>query len=149
VGADALLLRRGLATAVKETKEARCPLLVSRLDRLSRKLHFITGLMDHRHWMDRGENSLRETLQATCYVGTLFRGDKPVRVTADAVGLDIGAGGEQVSQLFGRDRLHPLVPTFWTLGGERSTLVHGKEHTPTGLMTRGSLFFTESTRPLA
>ena len=51
-GADALLLRPGLATALKEAKSARCPLVVSRLDRLSRNMHFITGLMEHRvHFM--------------------------------------------------------------------------------------------------
>jgi DNA invertase Pin-like site-specific DNA recombinase len=48
-GADALLLRPGLATALKA---ARCPLIVSRLDRLSRNVHFISGLMEHRvHFM--------------------------------------------------------------------------------------------------
>jgi DNA invertase Pin-like site-specific DNA recombinase len=47
-GADALLLRPGLATALKEAKAARCPLIVSRLDRLSRNVHFISGLMEHR-----------------------------------------------------------------------------------------------------
>src|SRR6266436_9656402 len=47
-GADALLLRPGLATALKEAKSARCPLIVSRLDRLSRNVHFISGLMEHR-----------------------------------------------------------------------------------------------------
>ncbi len=47
-GADALLLRPGLATALKEAKSARCPLIVSRLDRLSRNVHFIAGLMEHR-----------------------------------------------------------------------------------------------------
>jgi DNA invertase Pin-like site-specific DNA recombinase len=46
-GADALRLRPGLATALKEAKSARCPLIVSRLDRLSRTVHFITGLMEH------------------------------------------------------------------------------------------------------
>jgi DNA invertase Pin-like site-specific DNA recombinase len=51
-GADALLLRPGLATALKEAKSAGCPLIVSRLDRLSRNVHFITGLMEHRvHFM--------------------------------------------------------------------------------------------------
>src|SRR4029077_6712639 len=51
-GADALQLRPGLATALKEAKAARCPLIVSRLDRLSRNVHFITGLMEHRvHFM--------------------------------------------------------------------------------------------------
>ena len=47
-GADALLLRPGLAAALKEAKSGRCPLIVSRLDRLSRNVHFITGLMEHR-----------------------------------------------------------------------------------------------------
>jgi DNA invertase Pin-like site-specific DNA recombinase len=47
-GADALLLQPGLATALKEAKAARCPLIVSRLDRLSRNVHFITGLMEHK-----------------------------------------------------------------------------------------------------
>jgi DNA invertase Pin-like site-specific DNA recombinase len=47
-GADALLLRPRLATALKEVRTARCPLIVSRLNRLSRNVHFITGLMEHR-----------------------------------------------------------------------------------------------------
>jgi DNA invertase Pin-like site-specific DNA recombinase len=46
-GSDALLLRPGLAAALKEAKAAHCPLIVSRLDRLSRNVHFITGLMEH------------------------------------------------------------------------------------------------------
>src|SRR5207302_136727 len=47
-GADALLLRPVLASALKGAKSARCPLIVSRLDRLSRNVHFITGLMEHK-----------------------------------------------------------------------------------------------------
>lgn len=47
-GRDALLLRLGLATALKEARAARYPLIVSRLDRLSRNVHFITGLMEHK-----------------------------------------------------------------------------------------------------
>ena len=47
-GADALQLRPGLATALREAKSVHCPLIVSRLDRLSRNVHFITGLMEHR-----------------------------------------------------------------------------------------------------
>jgi DNA invertase Pin-like site-specific DNA recombinase len=47
-GADALLLRPGLATALTEARAVRCPLIVSRLDRLSRNVHFISGLMEHR-----------------------------------------------------------------------------------------------------
>src|ERR1700681_2192704 len=47
-GKDALLLRPGLAAALKEALAARCPLIVSRLDRLSRNMHFIAGLMEHK-----------------------------------------------------------------------------------------------------
>lgn len=47
-GSDALLLRPGLAAALKEARTARCPLIVSRLDRLSRNVHFITGLMEEK-----------------------------------------------------------------------------------------------------
>jgi|SRR5580698_9356098 DNA invertase Pin-like site-specific DNA recombinase len=45
---DALLLRAGLAAALKAARAARCPLIISRLDRLSRNVHFITGLMEHK-----------------------------------------------------------------------------------------------------
>ena len=47
-GSDALTLRAGLAQALKGARAARCPLIVSRLDRLSRNVHFISGLMEHR-----------------------------------------------------------------------------------------------------
>jgi len=47
-GKDALLLRPGLAAALKAARAAHCPLIVSRLDRLSRNVHFITGLMEHK-----------------------------------------------------------------------------------------------------
>jgi DNA invertase Pin-like site-specific DNA recombinase len=47
-GKDALLLRPGLAAALKEARASRSPLIVSRLDRLSRNVHFITGLMEHK-----------------------------------------------------------------------------------------------------
>jgi len=47
-GADALLLRPGLAAALMEAQKARFPLIVAKLDRLSRNVHFISGLMEHR-----------------------------------------------------------------------------------------------------
>jgi len=47
-GADALQLRPGLAAALKEARLRRCPLIVTRLDRLSRNVHLISGLMEHR-----------------------------------------------------------------------------------------------------
>src|SRR6202046_4690159 len=51
-GKDALLMRPGLATALKEARAVRRPLIVSRLDRMSRNVHFITGLMEHKvHFM--------------------------------------------------------------------------------------------------
>jgi DNA invertase Pin-like site-specific DNA recombinase len=51
-GRDPLLLRPGLARALKEARTGRRPLIVSRLERLSRNVHFITGLMEHNvHFM--------------------------------------------------------------------------------------------------
>lgn len=47
-GKDPLIVRPGLAAALKEARAARCPLIVSRLDRLSRNVHFIAGLMEHK-----------------------------------------------------------------------------------------------------
>ena len=43
-----MLLRPGLPAALREARVARSPLIVSRLDRLSRNVHFISGLMEHR-----------------------------------------------------------------------------------------------------
>src|SRR6202161_1656892 len=47
-GKDALLLRPGLAAALKQARASRFALIVSRLDRLSRNVHFISGLMEHK-----------------------------------------------------------------------------------------------------
>jgi DNA invertase Pin-like site-specific DNA recombinase len=47
-GKDELSLRPGLAAALKQARAVRAPLIVSRLDRLSRNVHFITGLMEHK-----------------------------------------------------------------------------------------------------
>lgn len=47
-GADALLLRPGLAAALEDAKVLRSPLIVARLDRLSRNVHFITWLMERK-----------------------------------------------------------------------------------------------------
>ena len=47
-GADALDRRPQLAAALREAKKLNCPIIVSRLDRLSRDVHFISGLMSKR-----------------------------------------------------------------------------------------------------
>jgi len=47
-GADALDRRPELGTALAHARKARCPVLVAKLDRLSRDVHFISGLMAHR-----------------------------------------------------------------------------------------------------
>jgi DNA invertase Pin-like site-specific DNA recombinase len=44
-GADALERRPNLAAALRAAEKARCPVLVAKLDRLSRDVHFISGLM--------------------------------------------------------------------------------------------------------
>jgi len=47
-GSDALERRPGLAAALKAARAARAPVIVAKLDRLSRDVHFISGLMAHR-----------------------------------------------------------------------------------------------------
>ena len=47
-GADALDRRPQLAAALARAKSAKCPILVSKLDRLSRDVAFVAGLMAQR-----------------------------------------------------------------------------------------------------
>jgi DNA invertase Pin-like site-specific DNA recombinase len=47
-GSDALERRPGLAAGLKAARTARAPMLVAKLDRLSRDVHFISGLMANR-----------------------------------------------------------------------------------------------------
>jgi DNA invertase Pin-like site-specific DNA recombinase len=47
-GSDALERRPQLAAALAEARRKACPVAVSKLDRLSRDVHFISGLMAHR-----------------------------------------------------------------------------------------------------
>jgi DNA invertase Pin-like site-specific DNA recombinase len=47
-GSDALDRRPQLAAALKLAKKSKCAVAVSKLDRLSRDVHFISGLMAHK-----------------------------------------------------------------------------------------------------
>jgi len=47
-GSDALERRPKLAAALQAARKAKAPILVAKLDRLSRDVHFISGLMVHR-----------------------------------------------------------------------------------------------------
>jgi len=47
-GADALERRPELAAALIRARKAKCPVVVAKLDRLSRDVHFISGLMAHK-----------------------------------------------------------------------------------------------------
>lgn len=47
-GSDALERRPELAAALARAKRLKCPVLVAKLDRLSRDVHFISGLMAQR-----------------------------------------------------------------------------------------------------
>lgn len=47
-GSDALEARPELAAAIRDAKLRNCPVLVAKLDRLSRDVHFISGLMRTR-----------------------------------------------------------------------------------------------------
>jgi DNA invertase Pin-like site-specific DNA recombinase len=47
-GADALDRRPQLSAAIRTAKKHKAPVLVAKLDRLSRDVHFISGLMTHK-----------------------------------------------------------------------------------------------------
>ena len=47
-GSDALDRRPQLAAALKAARKHKAPIIVAKLDRLSRDVHFISGLMTHR-----------------------------------------------------------------------------------------------------
>lgn len=47
-GADALDRRPQLSAAMKAAKQHKAPIIVAKLDRLSRDVHFISGLMTHK-----------------------------------------------------------------------------------------------------
>src|SRR6516165_10175607 len=47
-GSDALERRPQLAAAMAEARRRRCSIGVAKLDRLSRDVHFISGLMTHK-----------------------------------------------------------------------------------------------------
>jgi DNA invertase Pin-like site-specific DNA recombinase len=47
-GADALERRPQLAAALKAARQNKAPIIVAKLDRLSRDVHFISGLMMHK-----------------------------------------------------------------------------------------------------
>jgi DNA invertase Pin-like site-specific DNA recombinase len=47
-GADALDRRPQLSAALKAAKQHKAPIIVAKLDRLSRDVHFISGLMSHK-----------------------------------------------------------------------------------------------------
>jgi DNA invertase Pin-like site-specific DNA recombinase len=47
-GHDALDRRPKLASALKFAKSSKCPVVVAKLDRLSRDVHFVSGLMVHK-----------------------------------------------------------------------------------------------------
>jgi len=47
-GSDALARRPQLAAALKAARKAKATVLVAKLDRLSRDVHFVSGLMSHR-----------------------------------------------------------------------------------------------------
>jgi DNA invertase Pin-like site-specific DNA recombinase len=55
-GADALELRPQLASALNMARKRKCSVAVAKLDRLSRDVHFISGLINGVRLVDGGRN---------------------------------------------------------------------------------------------
>src|SRR3546814_12666161 len=47
-GSDALDRRPQLASALKAAQRTKCPIIVAKLDRLSRDVHFVSGMISQR-----------------------------------------------------------------------------------------------------
>jgi Resolvase, N terminal domain len=69
-GADALERRPQLAAALAEARRLKCSVVVSKLDRLSRDVHFISGLMAHKVLFivaELGRQHLAPQLRCSCH----------------------------------------------------------------------------------
>jgi hypothetical protein len=120
-GADAIERRPVLAAALAAARRAHYPVIVAKLDRLSRDVHFISGLMVHKvPFIDAGDDRrqhLRETLRPLLHRGAaqpprllrvrpvaeqrtplLFRGQRLARPLADPAPLHLGEGGVEVER---------------------------------------------------
>jgi DNA invertase Pin-like site-specific DNA recombinase len=63
-GSDALGRRPGLAAVPNAARAARASVIVAKLDRLSRDVHFISGLMAHREVRGRRARSADRSLRS-------------------------------------------------------------------------------------
>jgi DNA invertase Pin-like site-specific DNA recombinase len=73
-GADALDRRPILAAAMARARRARCPIVVAKLDRLSRDVHFVSGLMVHKEQLrgTRSQQFCRFLNPARCQSGLIL-----------------------------------------------------------------------------
>jgi DNA invertase Pin-like site-specific DNA recombinase len=145
-GRDALLLRPGLATALKEARSARIDLVVSRLDRLSRNVHFITGLMEHKvHFVvaalgrdvdsfslhihasmaEQERKLISERIKAACAAKKLRGGKFGLALQSKKYRMRVAARGREALAKAAVERAESYRPLIeWAF---RQTSLHGPE----------------------
>jgi DNA invertase Pin-like site-specific DNA recombinase len=126
-GADALERRPQLAAAIKRAKRAKCPILVAKLDRLSRNVHFISGLMEHRTdfivtELGRGVKTFMLHIYAAVAQeerDLISRRTKEALAAAKARGVKLGGANENSRRIAAAaaDRAQALRPIFDELSG--------------------------------
>ena len=146
-GADALERRPQLAAALKAAKKHKAPVIVAKLDRLSRDVHFISGLMSHKTPFivtELGSNVDPFMLHIHAAVAEQERRRISER-TKDALAAKkaqgVKLGGLNAGGVAKRDaaleRARALAPIFNELDGKSAReiariLNHRKVATPTG-----------------
>jgi DNA invertase Pin-like site-specific DNA recombinase len=130
-GSDALLLRPGLAAALKEAKARRCPLIVSRLDRLSRSVHFISGLMELRvHFMVAALGKLHDNLTLHIWASLAEQERKLISERVRAAAAIQKFRGVKMGQA-GRTKEHQLrICALAHAGRQRAAMDRAEAHRP-------------------
>jgi DNA invertase Pin-like site-specific DNA recombinase len=115
--------RLQLLAALAEARRLRCPLMVAKLDRLSRDTHFITGLMKHAKVQiviaELGLNAEPFTIEIMAAVAAqerrlISRRTKDALAAAKARGVKLGGYRHDgsTSRTEALDRAEALRPTF-------------------------------------
>lgn len=125
--------RPELNKALAEAKRLKCPLMVSKLDRLSRDTHFITGLMKHRTSIvvtELGETVEPFVLQLMAVVAEqerrlVSRRTKDALARAKARGVQLGGYRHDgsTSKAEAMERAEALRPILTELAGKTTRAI--------------------------
>ena len=132
-GSDALDKRPQLAAAMARAKKARAPVIVAKLDRLSRDVHFISGLMNAKTPFIVAELGADvEPFMLHIYAAFAEKERKLISQRTKEALAALKAGGKQLGGLRPKtalamkaadDRAEALRPLFVELAGRSATAI--------------------------